>query len=158
MYLTIRQQVKHLSKEEYSSIKELCHIAKNLTNEAIYNIRQHYFSSGEYLRYERNYKLLKSSENYKSLNSNMAQQILKEIDGSFRSFFSLLKLAGKGEYSYKDCRMPHYLPKDGYSTLVIGFIRLNGNRLILPYSNSFKKNHKPVEINIPPILSDKKII
>ena len=40
MYLTIRQQVKHLSKEDYRSIKELCHIAKNLTNQAIYNIRQ----------------------------------------------------------------------------------------------------------------------
>ena len=32
MYLTIKQQVKHLSKEDYRSIKELCHIAKNLTN------------------------------------------------------------------------------------------------------------------------------
>ncbi|MGO5578821.1 hypothetical protein [Catenibacterium mitsuokai] len=36
--------MKHLSKEDYRSIKELCHIAKNLTNQAIYNIRQHYFA------------------------------------------------------------------------------------------------------------------
>ena len=34
MYLTVKQQVKHLSKEDYRSIKELCHIAKNLTNQA----------------------------------------------------------------------------------------------------------------------------
>ena len=34
MYLTVKQQVKHLSKEEYKTVKELCHIAKNLTNEA----------------------------------------------------------------------------------------------------------------------------
>ena len=39
IYLTVKQQVKHLSKEDYRSIKELCHIAKNLTNQAIYNIR-----------------------------------------------------------------------------------------------------------------------
>ena len=39
MYLTIKQQVKHLSKEEYRTIRELCHVAKNLTNEAIYNVR-----------------------------------------------------------------------------------------------------------------------
>ena len=32
-------------------------------------------------------KMLKNSENYKKLNSNMAQQILKEVDGSFKSFF-----------------------------------------------------------------------
>ena len=33
MYLTVKQQIKHLSKEYYKSIKELCHVAKNLTNE-----------------------------------------------------------------------------------------------------------------------------
>ena len=38
MYLTVKQQVKHLSKKYYLAIKELCHIAKNLANEAIYNI------------------------------------------------------------------------------------------------------------------------
>ena len=157
MHLTVKQQVKHLSKEDYKTIKELCHIAKNLANEAIYNVRQYYFSEGEFLKYEKNYTLLKNSPNYKALNSNMAQQILKEVDGSFKSFFGLLKLAKQGKYTFKDCRLPHYLPKDGYTTLVIGFVRLKGNKLILPFSNSFKKTHKAVEITIPPILLDKKV-
>ena len=157
MYLTMKQQVKHLSKEEYHSIKELCHIAKNLANQAIYNVRQYYFTEGEYLNYEKNYSLLKTSDNYKMLNSNMAQQILKEVDGSFKSFFELLKLAKKGKYAFKDCKLPHYLPKDGYTTLVIGFVRLKGNKLILPFSNTYKKTHKAIEIKIPPILADKKI-
>jgi transposase len=87
----------------------------------------------------------------------MAQQILKEVDGSFKSFFGLLKLAKKGKYDFKDCNLPHYLPKDGFTTLVIGFVRLNGNKLIVPYSNAFKKTHKPCEIKIPPILADKHI-
>ena len=91
------------------------------------------------------------------LNSNMAQQILKEVDGSFKSFFELLKLAKKGKYAFKDCHLPNYLPKDGYTTLVIGFVRLNGNKLLLPFSNSFKKTHKSIEITIPPILLDKKV-
>ncbi len=157
MYLTVKQQVKHLSKEEYNILRELCHTAKNLANEAIYNVRQYYFTEGEYLRYEKNYTLLKDSPNYKMLNSNMAQQILKEVDGAFKSFFGLLKLAKKGKYSFRDCKLPHYLPKDGFTTLVIGFVRLNGNKLILPYSNTFRKTHKPFEIRIPPILADKKI-
>ena len=157
MYLTVKQQVKHLSKEDYRSIKELCHIAKNLTNQAIYNIRQHYFAEGKYLNYEKNYALLKSSDNYRTLNSNMAQQILKVVDGSFKSFFGLLQKAKQGKYAIKDCRLPRYLPKDGYTTLVIGFVRLKGNKLILPYSNSFRKTHKAVEITIPPILLDKKV-
>ena len=157
MYLTVKQQVKHLSKEDYKSLRELCHIAKNLTNEAIYNVRQYYFTEGKFLKYEKNYTLIKSSPNYKALNSNMAQQILKEVDGSFKSFFGLLKLAKQGKYAFKDCKLPQYLPKDGYTTLVIGFVRLNGNKLMLPFSNSFKKNHKAVEITIPPILLDKKV-
>lgn len=130
MYLTVKQQVKHLSKKEYLDIKELCHVAKNLTNEAIYNIRQYYFDNNEYLSYEKNYKLLKSSDNYKILNSNMAQQILKEVDGSFKSFFNLLRLAKQGKYNFKDIRLPHYLPKDSFTTLVIGFIRIKEIRII----------------------------
>ena len=157
IYLTVKQQVKHLSKEDYITIKELCHTAKDLANEAIYNVRQYYFAEGEFLKYEKNYALLKNSPNYKTLNSNMAQQILKEVDCSFKSFFSLLKLAKQGKYAFKDCKLPHYLPKDGYTTLIIGFVRLNGNKLILPFSNSFKKTHKSVEITIPPILLDKTI-
>ena len=157
MYLTVKQQVKHLSKEDYRTIRELCHIAKNLTNEAIYRVRQYYFAEGKFLKYEKNYALLKSSENYKLLNSNMAQQILKEVDGSFKAFFSLRKLVKQGKIFFKDCKLPHYLPKDGYTTLVIGFVRLNGNKLILPFSNSFKKTHKAVEITIPPVLLDKKV-
>ena len=157
MHLTVKQQVKHLSKEDYKTIKELCHIAKNLANEAIYNVRQYYFAEGEFLKYEKNYTLLKNSPNYKALNSNMAQQILKEVDGSFKSFFGLIKLAKQDRYAFKDCKLPHYLPKDGYTTLVIGFVRLKENKLMLPFSNSFKKTHKAVEITIPPILLDKKV-
>lgn len=84
MYLTIKQQVKQLSKEDYLNLKELSHIAKNLANEAIYNVRQYYF-------------------------------------------------------------------------MVIGFVRLNKNTLKIPYSYRYKKEHKPITINIPPKLIDKKV-
>ena len=88
MYLTVKQQLKHLSKEEYQSLRYLCHVAKNLVNQAVYNVRQYYFQETQYLNYQKTYALLKDSENYKLLNSNMAQQILKDVDGSFQSFLS----------------------------------------------------------------------
>lgn len=156
MYLTVKQQLKHLSKEEYLILRELCHSVKNLYNQAVYNIRQYYFDEGKYLNYVENNKLLKSSENYKILNSNMAQQILKEVDGAFKSFFRLLKLKSKGEYKEK-VKLPKYLPKNSFTTLVVGFVRLNENTFILPYSQSYKKNHRPIKINIPPLLLDKNI-
>ena len=72
-------------------------------------------------------------------------------------FFGLLKLAKEGKYNYKDIRLPGYLPKDGFTTLVIGFVRIKENKLVIPYSNAFRKEHKSIEINIPPKLIDKKI-
>ena len=156
MYLTLKQQVKHLSKNEFRNLKYLSHIAKNLTNEAIYNIRQYYFNKKKYLSYNENYKMIKNSENYKKLNSNMAQQILKEVDGSFKSFFGLLKLAKNGQYNGK-IKLPNYLAKDGFTTLVIGFVRLKDDMLIVPYSNSFRKTHKEIAIKLPPVLKGKKI-
>ena len=157
MYLTLKQQVKHLSKKEFRNLKYLSHIAKNLTNEAIYNIRQYYFNKKKYLSYNENYKILKNSENYKKLNSNMAQQVLKEVDGSFKSFFGLLKLAKNGQYDNKKIKLPKYLAKDAFTTLVIGFVRLKDGMLIIPYSNSFRKTHKEIAIKLPPILKGKKI-
>ena len=156
MYLTVKQQLKHLSKKEYLILRELCHTAKNLYNQAVYNIRQHYFDEGKYLNYIENNKLLKSSDNYKILNSNMSQQILKEVDGVFKSFFGLLKTKSRGEYKEK-VKLPKYLPKNSFTTLVVGFVRLNKNSFVLPYSQNYKKNHKPIKINIPPLLLDKTI-
>lgn len=153
----MKQSLKHLSKQDYLVLRELSHIAKNLTNEAIYNVRQYYFNENQYLKYEKNYVLLKSSENYKMLNSNMAQQILKEVDGCFKSFFALLKMVKKGSIKRFQVSIPHYMPKDGFATLVIGMVRLNGNQLILPFSRSYAKNHEPVCITVPHILEGHKI-
>ena len=146
MYLTIRQQVKQFSKKDKRTVKKLTHIAKNLTNEAIYNIRQCYFNEKRYLSYKENNRKLKSSPNYKKLNSNMAQQIIMEVDGMFQSFFAS-----------KNAKIPKYLPKNGFTTLIIGFVRLKGNRFTIPYSNSFKKKHKTITITIPPVLEGKNI-
>ena len=159
MYLTIKQQVKHLTKEEYNILRELCRIAKNLTNQAIYNVRQHYLQEKQHLKYESNYHELKNSNNYKLLNSNMAQQTLKDIDQMFKSFFALIKLAKQGKYNFKHIKLPKYLPKNGYSNLIIGQIRLRkDNILTIPFSNAFKKKYETkIQIKIPQVLENKKI-
>ena len=160
IYLTIKQQVKHLTKEEYNILRELCRTAKNLTNQAIYNVRQHYFQEKQYLRYEANYHELKNSDNYKLLNSNMAQQTLKDVDQMFKSFFALIKLAKQGKYNFKHIRLPNYLPKNGYSNLIIGQIRIKDDGILtIPFSNTFKKKHevKKIQIKVPQILKDKNI-
>lgn len=160
MYLTIKQQVKHLTKEEYNILRELCRTAKNLTNQAIYNIRQYYFQEKQYLRYEANYHKMKYLENYKLLNSNVAQQTLKDVDSMFKSFFALIKLAKQGKYNFRHIKLPNYLPKNGYANITISQIRIKNNILTVPYSNTFKKKYegiKKIQIKVPPVLEDKKI-
>lgn len=156
MFLTLKQQVKQLSKNDYLTLKKLCHIAKNLVNEAIYNIRQHFFNENKYLNYNENYKKLKNSVNYKTLNSNMAQQLIRQVDSMFQSFFELLKAKRNKTFEGK-VQIPHYLDKEGYTNLIIGFVRIKENKLIIPFSNSFKKNHNKIEIKIPPKLVGKSI-
>ena len=159
MYLTVKQQLNHLSKQEFKVLRILSHTAKNLANQALFTVRQHYFATKKYLPYEEVYKELKTSTNYKTLNSNMSQQILKEVDGSFQSFFTLKKLAKQGKYEPKKIRIPKYLPKDGFSTLVISFVRISNNELLIPFSRSFRKQNKGMsfKIKIPQILQDKQI-
>lgn len=159
MYLTIKQQVKHLTKEEYNILRELCRTAKNLTNQAIYNVRQYYLQEKQYLRCESNYQELKNCENYKLLNSNMAQHTLKNADAMFKSFFALIRLAKQGKYNFKHIRLPKYLPKNGYSNLIIAQVRIRkDNILTIPYSNAFRNKYKnKIQIKIPKVLEDKKI-
>ena len=159
MYLTMKQQVKHLTKEEYNVLRELCRTAKNLTNQAIYNIRQHYFQEKQYLRYEANYYELKNCENYKLMNANMAQHTLKNVDTMFKSFFALIKLAKQGKYNFRHIKLPNYLPKNGHANLIIALIKIRKDGfLTIPVSNTFKKKYnKKIQIKVPKALENKNI-
>jgi Probable transposase. len=73
------------------NISFLCHLSKNLYNEANYLIRQEFFKAGRWIRYYELSKELKESENYKSLPAQTAQQILMLLDKSWKSFFKAMK-------------------------------------------------------------------
>ncbi len=60
-------------------------------------------------------------------------------------------------YDPRAVKLPKYLEKEDFFTLVIGFIRINDNELIIPYSNSYRKDHDPIKIKIPPVLHNKTI-
>ena len=152
MYLTQRNQIKGLDKNEYEALRKMCRYAKNLYDVGLYSIRQHFFSEGYYLRYESNYQAVKDNENYALLQAGVSQQILKVVDRSFRSFFNLLKKAKKGEYRYHDVRIPHYLEKDGYFPLILSTnaIVIKEGFLQVPMSHGFKPSHPDLErIKIP---------
>lgn len=101
------------------TISELCHYSKNLWNEANYTIRQEFFSTGKWIRYGELDKKLKSSENYKALNAQSAQQTLRRIDKSWKGTFKGIKEYKKnpGKFLGK-VKLPKYKPKDGEAILI----------------------------------------
>ena len=157
MYLTVKQQLKNLSKEDYRNLRRLCRTSKNIMNQAIYLNRQYFFAEGKYLGYQKTYAELKSCENYKILNSNMAQQSMKVVDGMFQAFIALLKLVKKKQYDSRAVQLPHYLPKDGFAPLVIQQFKIKDGVFTLPYSKKYDEEHSKVSIKVPTILEGKKV-
>ena len=158
IYGTQSQQLKGLTSDEYEALKTLCFLAKNLYNVGCYNVRQFFFVEGEYLTYQNNYPLCKENSNYKLLNSNVAQQILKEVDKSFKSFFGLMNLIKKGKFDFRSIKLPSYLPKNSYFNLIIVQIRIKKDGCLdVPLSPTFKRTYGKITIKVPKNLLDKKI-
>lgn len=150
MYLAVKQQLNNLSKEEYLVLRELCHVSKNLYNQALYEIRQEYFKSKKYLNYYDVCKRLQGTENYSLLQAQVSQQTLKTVDGNFKSFFGLIKKKLKA-------KIPKYLDKDGFFKLTIPTVSIKNGKIQLPYSRQYAKEHNKIYLKVPNILKGKKV-
>jgi len=104
-----------------TTLAELCHLSKNLYNEANYIIRQELFKTSKWTRYNGlNKQLKESSENYKALPAQTAQQTLKLLDKSWKSFFKAIKVWKAHPDKFLDKpNPPHYKKKNGEHILVL---------------------------------------
>lgn len=158
MYGVQKNILKKLSSKQYIALKEMCRISKNIYNVALYEVRQHFLAEKQYLKYATNYHKVKLNENYRILHSGIAQQTMKVVDRSFKSFFELIKLAKKGQYDFNKIRMPKYLPKDSYFALIIPQVSFKeDSRFDIPMSPSFKNQFGKVTLTLPECLRDKTI-
>lgn len=154
--------IRGLSKKQYEALREMCHYSNNLYNVALYNIRQYYFNSKKFLTYENNYHECKNNENYSLLQAGVAQQTLKVVDRSFKSFFNLLKKCKTGDYRYHDVKIPHYRKKGEMFNLIMSLnaISINDGYFQVPMSRAFRSAHpdlKEILIPFPKRLNDKVI-
>lgn len=105
--------------EDRDSLPYLCHLSKNLWNEANYIVRQEFFKTGKWIRYNTLAGTLKDSENFKSLGAQTAQQILRVLDRSWNSFFKAIKEGSKNPDKFLGRpRLPRYKKKDGEFILI----------------------------------------
>jgi len=87
------------------TISALAHASKNLYNAANYLMRQRFFENdklyketkqkGEGIWYKQLYPMLKNTEEYKALPAQTAQQVLKLLEKSWKSFFQAVKVFSK---------------------------------------------------------------
>ena len=100
----------------YKLLEGRCLLSNNVYNDALYAMRQHYFlkSGRQYkdvILPEIEYKTLKNgevykyladtSDNYKQLSANCAQQTVDLVCNEFKSFYSLIKKKKNGGYDAK---------------------------------------------------------
>ncbi|MFM6398231.1 RNA-guided endonuclease InsQ/TnpB family protein, partial [Planktothrix sp.] len=102
-----------------------------------------------------NYHQCKENENYKLLNTDIAQQTLKVVDRSFRSFFNLIKAAKQGLYRFEQIRLSKYLPKEGYFPLIMPRIKVKNGGFEVPMSNAFRQEFGSIRLPFPERLNGK---
>ncbi len=162
MKLTLKNSVRGLNKHQYQSILHLTHNCKNLYNYGLYHVRQAFFNDNHYIKYSDLYEQVKSGRDYKSLPSQVAQQVLRLIDKNFKSFFALLLLRKKGAYKEK-VRLPRYLPKQGHYIAIFpqDMFRIDkkDKKLRLSLGKFFQSSYdiRFLYFDIPPYLLSSKI-
>ena len=157
-YATQSNYIRGLSARQYEWLRVMCRTSNNLYNYGLYQTRQYFFAQHSLLRYESNYKICKSNENYHLLQSAVAVQTLRYVERSFRSFLALLSKCQQGEYQYEKVRMPYYREKGGLFPLIIPgdviSIRYGEyyGKLRVPVSRLFRKmypDYKDIYILVP---------
>ncbi|MGZ7159663.1 MAG: RNA-guided endonuclease InsQ/TnpB family protein [Methanobacterium sp.] len=141
MYLTQKNHVR-LDKKTYKTLKILTKLSKNLYNYTLFTVRQHYEFNNTFLPYESAYHEVKTNENYQLLPSQVAQQTMKVVNRTFKSFFRLLKQRKKGNYN-RPIHMPGYLPKNGYFICVFqkDMFKIVDNQIRLSLGVNFSKKY-----------------
>ncbi|WXG42390.1 MAG: transposase [Candidatus Freyarchaeum deiterrae] len=119
-----RTEQIHLQPNSRNSINNknlsrLCHYSKNLYNQANYIVRQNLLQTGKWTRYEELAGALKNAENYKALPAQTAQQTLKTLDRSWKSFFRATQEWKKNPDKFLGRpKMPGYKEKNGEHLLI----------------------------------------
>ncbi|MFW9905570.1 MAG: hypothetical protein ACFFFH_14605 [Candidatus Thorarchaeota archaeon] len=69
-------------------LRKLCHISKNLFNEANYLVRQVFFNGKKWIRLSQLHQELSSSANFQQLPAPTARKILQLVEKTWKSFFA----------------------------------------------------------------------
>jgi putative transposase len=84
----VEQHVIGKADPRFAAIERAAFASKNLYNAALYEQRQAFIFRGEYLCYEDLYHRIKGHEAYRALPRKVSQQVLKQLDKAWKSYFA----------------------------------------------------------------------
>ena len=133
-YIAMKTRL-NLPLEQRRFLRFLMRESRSLYNQALYNVRQHFFQTNAYLSFQENYHLLKGSEHFRVLNASQAQMVIRKVDEAMKAFFGSLKAKSK-----QIVRLPRYLKKEAYYPLFDRMVyKPNKEVYPLPRSNFVKR-------------------
>lgn len=119
----VKRVEKHIidkSHNLYGYCDEVCFASKNLYNLANYTLRQEFIKTSLWIRTTQLDKLLKSSEAYRALPAQTAQQTLRLLDKNWVSFFEANKSYKENPTKFKARpKLPKYKDKIKGRNIVI---------------------------------------
>jgi transposase len=119
MQLT-EQHVIERADPRFAAIDAACFKSKNLYNAGLYELRQAFFADGTWLRYAEMDKRMQSHEAYKALPAKVSQQVLKQLDDAWTSFFEACKAYKEDPAKFTGWpRLPKYKDKAKGRNLLI---------------------------------------
>jgi putative transposase len=133
----------------FKIIDDLCFKSKNVYNLANYTIRQEFINNKKWIKYNELANIMKDTDCYKELGSNVGQQTLKVLDKNWKSFFVCIKDWSKNPSKYLGRpKIPKYKEKNGRFLLGIDNIKVHLDNGYLRFSwrplsglnNIFKTN------------------
>ena len=103
-------------KDLINTLTFLCEESHKLTNMGIYYARQLYFKAKKAIGKFDLEKIYKTNNHALVLYSQAAQQILRTVAESFKSYYGLVKAYKDGKITDRP-RMPNYRKKNGLATV-----------------------------------------
>ncbi|NES68147.1 MAG: IS200/IS605 family element transposase accessory protein TnpB, partial [Okeania sp. SIO2D1] len=145
-----QQNLINPDNELKSVLEFICSESHKLTNCGIYYGRQLFFKSKKIIGKYDLEKEYKTNKHYKVLYSQAAQQILRSVAESFKSFKELDKKYKKGNLHFKP-RVPNYRKKDGLAVVIYPSqaLRLVGDQIKIPLGTTVKRWFKLDSFLIP---------
>ncbi|MHA1918021.1 MAG: RNA-guided endonuclease InsQ/TnpB family protein [Candidatus Ranarchaeia archaeon] len=110
--------VQQIQLKKNKLLNNITFLSKNLYNVATYTVRQRFFKDHYWIRYYKLWNLLKKHETFQNLKntcgSQTPQQVIKQVDKNFKSFFKAIKEWKKNPKKFLGRpKLPKYKKKNG---------------------------------------------